>query len=197
MSRRLLLESFDTALSQPSGDLDALPEEKWLEAFEKGYRDGWEDAERALSRRQGQITDGFAQQLQDLTFTLSEARVAVRREMSVLLSGVLDTMLPGALADLIGPQILAELDDLAEKMAEVQIEVVVSSEQTQLVESFLTNSTHPSAIVRGDPARPKDTAVLRFGDNALEIDLNAALAEISDTLASYFDEPLPLESANG
>ena len=61
MTRPLLLESFDGVQTSCSESEAGLVEEKWLEAFEKGYKDGWEDAESALTRRQGHITDAFAE----------------------------------------------------------------------------------------------------------------------------------------
>lgn len=189
MPRRFSLESFDDRPSPDADPMAGLAEEKWLEAFEKGYRDGWEDAERALTRRQGEISDAFAQRLQDLSFTLNEARASVRREMSSLLRGVLDTMLPDSLPRLLGPQILSDLDGLADRVSDMVIEVVVAPEQQQSIERMIARSSPRPARVVGRPGMALDTALLRFGTGEREIDLGAALAEVAMTLETYFDEP--------
>jgi flagellar assembly protein FliH len=190
MPRRLSLESFDDGnMASTDNPSEGLAEEKWLEAFEKGYRDGWEDAERALMQRQGQISDEFSQRLQDLSFTLNEARASVRKEMSSLLRGVLDTMLPGALPKLLGPQIIADLDILADRVSDMVIEVVVAPEQQISVERMLASSGPRPARVIGRHGQPLDSALLRFGSGEREIDLGAALAEVTATLETYFDEP--------
>jgi len=159
----------------------------------KGYKDGWEDAERALSLRKGQISDGFAQQLQDLNFTLSQARVSVRREMSTLLKGVLDTMLPGALPQLLGPQILSELEDIAQSISDVSLKVIVAPEQKDLVASMLREAPGVTAAVEAEDNQPVNTALIKFASSEREIDLQSALSEVAETIETYFDDPLAQE----
>lgn len=188
MTRRFLLESFDTSHPVDAADTEVLAQEKWLEAFEKGYKDGWEDAERTLSQRQGQISDAFAQNLMDLTFTLGEARAAVRRDLSALLRGVLTALMPETLVHLLGPQILAELDDLAAEYATDTFEVLVSADQKLFVERALAGAGFASGQVIAAPEQPRDSAMIRFGAVEREVDLAAALREIASMVETYFDE---------
>ena len=189
MTRRFLLESFDTAETAEAQEEDVLSQEKWLEAFEKGYKDGWDDAERTLVQRQGQISDALAQNLMDLSFTLNEARVSVRKDLSALLRGVLTSLLPPALEHMLGPQIIAELDALAaETAASTDFEVVVASEQKTAVARALSGARIEPARIVGCPDQKRDTALIRLGAEEREIDLAAALSEIAGMIETYFDE---------
>lgn len=188
MTRRFLLESFDEGESAQPERQDVLAQEQWLEAFEKGYKDGWEDAERTLSQRQGQVSEAFAQNLMDLSFTLNEARVAVRRDLSALLKGVLDSVLPQSLVHFLGPQILAELDALANAQAASEFEVVVAPEQKATVERAFSSVSVPSLRIVGSHDQKHDTAMIRFGRSECEVDLAAALEDVARMIETYFDE---------
>ena len=188
MTRPLLLESFDGVQTSSSESADGLVEEKWLEAFEKGYKDGWEDAESALTRRQAHITDAFAQNLQDLGFTLGEARAAVRKEVSALLKGVLETMLPEILHHLLGPQILSELEAFAGQSSDVVIGIHVFPDQSAAVSRALSGVANAQVQVVADENVALNTALLKFASAEREIDLNAALLDMAETLAPYFEE---------
>ena len=188
MTRRFTLESFDSAEPAPGQQSDGLSQEKWLEAFEKGYKDGWEDAERTLGQRQGHISDAFAQNLMDLSFTLNEARAAVRKDLSSLLRGVLNALLPQTLVHFLGPQILAELDALAADHASGSFEILVDPQQKAIVEKSLGSAGVMAVTVIGDPDQQSDTAMIRLGDVEQEVDLAAALQEIAGMIETYFDE---------
>lgn len=188
MTRRFLLESFDDSVSVEAPQQDVLSQEKWLEAFEKGYKDGWEDAERTLVQRQGQISDAFAQNLMDLSFTLNEARVSVRKDLSSLLRGVLTSLLPPALEHILGPQILAELEALAANSTATTFDVIVAMEQMPAVERALAGAKIGPAQIVGSPDQKRDSALIRLGREEREIDLAAALAEIAGMIETYFDE---------
>ena len=76
----------------PAADAEAMK----LEAFENGYRAGWEDATGAAASEQGHIAADLAQNLRDLSFTLAEAQVAVLAEMRPLLREIVAKLLPVA-----------------------------------------------------------------------------------------------------
>lgn len=188
MTRRFLLESFDQAVTVDTSQQDVLSQEKWLEAFEKGYKDGWEDAERTLIQRQGQVSDALAQNLMDLSFTLNEARASVRKDLSSLLRGVLTSLLPPALEHILGPQILAELETLASESTATTFDVIVATDQKPAVERALAGASIGPARILGSPDQKRDTALIRLGREEREIDLAGALAEIAGMIETYFDE---------
>ena len=188
MTRRFTLESFDTAEPAHAPQSDGLAQEKWLEAFEKGYKDGWEDAERTLGQRQGHISDAFAQNLMDLSFTLNEARAAVRRDLSSLLRGVLHALMPQTLVHFLGPQVLAELDELAAEHTPDTFEILVSPKQKPIVEKALVTAGVTAVHVLAEPGQQPDTAMIRLGAVEREVDLAAALQEIAGMIETYFDE---------
>ena len=64
-----------------------------LDAFEEGYRAGWDDAIKAQSDDRTRISE-FAQNLQDLSFTYHEAYSHAINAMTPLLEDIVRSVLP-------------------------------------------------------------------------------------------------------
>mgnify|MGYP003515970463 CR=1 FL=1 len=72
-----VFEADEAAQQTPSQQVPSADQESRLEAYEQGYRAGWEDAAAAHAEDQRRIRVDLARSLQALGFTYQEARAHV------------------------------------------------------------------------------------------------------------------------
>ena len=140
MSISHLLESFqDTALddSRPISMSELTLEEEKLEAFERGYKAGWDDAAKAQEEDRDRITSDFANNLQELSFTYQEAYGHLARALKPVLQQMVDSVLPGLARQALGPQIVEQLTELAAGAGRQEVEIVVSPGNAPLMRGLL------------------------------------------------------------
>ncbi len=106
MSIAHLLEEFDD-LGDGASDISIsemkLEEEK-LQAFERGYGAGWEDASKAEAGDREKLTSDFANNLRELSFTYQEAYGQMVRSLEPLLTRIVSSVLPEIARKSLGPQ---------------------------------------------------------------------------------------------
>lgn len=190
MARPWQLDCFDTARPREQAAADAtaaaLTEEDRLAAFDKGYKDGWEDATRAHAEDQAHISAEFGNNLQALSFTYHEARAAMLSEMETLLRGLVEAVLPGVARQTLGRMIRERLAEAAEALSDVPLEIVVAPCNRARVDALLENRVAPPVVVREEPSLGEGQAFLRFGDREEKLDLDAVLTEIRTAIEDFF-----------
>jgi flagellar biosynthesis/type III secretory pathway protein FliH len=198
MTTPIWLESFDEP-DQPAKVPDAeMPEEQWLKVFEKGYKDGWEDGSRASAAGQKQIKAELEQSLQDLSFTLAEARVAVLKELRPVIGAVLDKVLPGAMH-----QILAQhLQDMVQAMfaqnADLQVHLCVAPQNISLIQRLVGQLKGVDVRIVGDPSLSEGLAYLKLGESEQKIDVEGVFSKLSQEVEAFFDDStIEKERVNG
>lgn len=195
MARRLQLEDFDTVLptarspmAQPPGpsqDLSGIDlEDEKLKAFEKGYKAGWDDAASAHAEEQSYISTELSRNLQDLSFTYSEAHAAFVREVDGLMQGLLEKVLPGARGLALSELILVRVKEAA-RSASFTAEIVVSPQMKARVENLLPPDIGVPVHVQSEPALAEGQAFLRMGRAEEQVDVDAALEDMTAALARF------------
>ena len=192
MTRPWMLESFDSAdqISTVSVDpsVTALEEER-LQAFDRGYKDGWEDAARAHAEEQGRISAELAGNLQALSFTYHEARVAVLNEMEGILKGLVSRVLPETMMHSLGEMIVEQIHAAAEAASEIDVEVLVCPDNAGRVRNLLQGMIAPPLTVLEEPSLGEGQAFIRLGEDERKIDLEAVLQGLSEAVAEFFEHP--------
>lgn len=157
-----------------------------LEAYESGYRTGWDDAARAEAEDQSRIGAEFARNLQDLGFTFHEARAHVMQALEPLLTGMVERVLPRLVSETIGQTIVEELMPLASAAAGNPIDVMVSPANRPVVEQMLSRSdTIPFTLVE-EPTLAEGQVYLRSGTLERQIDFTEAVDRIGAAIGSLY-----------
>jgi flagellar assembly protein FliH len=189
MGRTWQLEDFDAPSPPPVAATAPNPElieSERLEAFERGYRAGWDDATAAHETDQNRITAEFAHNLQTMSFTYFEARGAVMAEMETLLDGLVSTILPATLQAALGATILARMDNAMRAAAAVPVEIVVAPGNRDRMERLLEGRVAPPVVLRDEPSLGDGQAFLRFGEAEEQIDLERVLGDIRTAIEDFF-----------
>ncbi|MEM1430958.1 MAG: hypothetical protein AAGG09_15995 [Pseudomonadota bacterium] len=194
-SRPLVLEDFDSArpAAAPPGALPANAdhptaaevEEEKLKAYEKGYGAGWEDAAAAFEKEQGRIASDLGQHLQELSFTYHEAHAALQRDLAGVVQGLIAKVLAPSARHALGEMIEERIAELAAQ-TQAPVEVSVAPDNVARVEAVVAAANGPPLRVLPEPSLGSGQAFLRFGTAEEQIDLDAVLTEIADTVDRYF-----------
>ena len=126
----LRLEVFESSepvqepVAPPAANAD---QESRLEAYEQGYRAGWEDAAAAHAEDQRRIRVDLARSLQALGFTYQEARSHVLKSLAPLMQDMVGKLLPEMAREALAPTVLETLMPLAEQLADEPVTLVVNA----------------------------------------------------------------------
>ena len=160
-----------------------------LQAFENGYREGWEDAVKDAVETRDRIRRSLAARLEDLAFTHAEVRAAFRREFEEAVAAVAEAVLPRLAIDGFGPSLAATV--LAEFAPEEDspVELRVAEGDLAAVRTVFTEVTGLDVVLVSDPTLEVGQAIFGRGGEARHVD-HAALAErAADRLREHLSNP--------
>lgn len=188
----MFLEDFGTppgAVSQANFS-DELLETERLEAFDKGYRAGWDDAIKAKLQDSANLTDGFAQALQDLSFTYHEAHAQILSNLTPLFNEILEKMLPSLARETLGAHISDQLSQLARDTGAVGIEIAVAPGAGEQVSQLVAEAASGLPITVNEVETVADgQAELRLGAKEVSVDLKGVAEQIGEAVhAVLFDQ---------
>lgn len=192
---RPFLEEFDLETPKPASNPAPAPasvisadllEQTRLDAYEAGYKAGWDDATQAETESQGRIGAEFARNLQDLGFTFHEARSHVMQALEPVLAGMVERVLPELVSRTIGQTIVEEILPLASRVADTPIEVVVSPASKPALEPMLMEAAVPFTLVE-EPTLAEGQVFLRSGKTARHIDFGDAVDRIGAAIRDLYD----------
>ena len=190
MSISHLLEDFGVPPKRGTGYAlsEVKLEEVKLEAFERGYKAGWDDASKALSDEQGKVSSDLASNLQELSFTYHEAHGQMLRALEPFLGQIVASLLPEIARKALVPKIVEELKALGSDIGSIEAEIVVAPNNAEAVRELLgTAVTFPVQVVE-EPSLAEGQAYLRFGENEREIDQDNILAKVARAVDAFFHE---------
>lgn len=190
MSISHLLEDFGSSSfqSQSGGTTEVLKEEQRLEAFEQGYKAGWDDANKAQSDSASQISTEFARNLQDLSFTYHEAFSHVMKAMNPLLQQIVEAVLPAMAQQTLGARVVEQLLNMARTHGEQPASITVSPANLAAMESILEQEMPFPVQVTEDSSMGEGQVELRFGQTEQEIEMDEVLAGIGQAVAGFFQQ---------
>lgn len=190
MSISHLLEDFGTQSAGRSSIAmtDVSLEEQRLESFEQGYKAGWDDALKAQNNTAVQISEEFARNLQDLSFTYREAYAHILKSMNPLLSQIVETVLPEMAQKTLGLRVIEQLQEMVKATGDTGIEVRVSCANQSAVASLLKQEFGFPVAIKEDASLSDTQALLKFDETEKQIDLGEVLSGIGQAVSGFFHE---------
>ena len=180
MPAPLRLEVFELpdAPDAPSLLLPEDLEELRLNAYERGYLAGWDDASAQAAREADTHRATVARQIEHLGFTYHEARAHVLSGLEPLLRAVLDTLLPVAARKALVPMVVEHLLPLAGTSASSPLRLVVAPGLRPAFESAFEGLVLPPLIIVEEPQADPLTARLEGADRETHVDLGAVIRRL-------------------
>lgn len=180
------LEVFEViSAAGPTAEAQEIREDR-LEAYEQGYRAGWEDAAAALAEDQRKIRVDLAHSLQTLNFTFHEARAHVLQALAPLMQEMVTTLLPDLARTALPPLVVEQLMPLAEGLAETPLVLAVHAQDRDAIQTELDRlGTLPVTLREEASLAPGQVSIGR-GLQEMQVDLNRALREITVATRRFF-----------
>lgn len=184
------LEEFSTRIvsDDPTLASNTSLEEHRLEAFEQGYKAGWDDATAAQSDDQARVAADFARNLQELSFTYHQARGQILGSLEPLLKEMVTKVLPKLAYENLPQTIIDEILLVAQKQTEAGIQIVISPANRPALEQLLETQDSFDITLIEEPSMANGLAYLRFADTEKQIDLDSILTSFSQSVEGYFEQ---------
>ncbi len=185
------LEVFDDVVTRPATplQLNAISEEEKLQAYEQGYKAGWDDAAAAQAEDQTRISADFARNLQELSFTYHEAKGKVLNALEPLLSEMVSKVLPKLATENLVEMVVEEVQEIARNAANASVELVISPENRPALERLLEGQESLPITIVEEPSLGAGQVYLRFEDLEKKIDLEAVLTRCQQAIDGFFNQP--------
>lgn len=184
MTSHALLESFDwDGEDHVSASSQSVDFENWrLAAFEEGYKAGWDDGTTAQADQANAISDEFAKNLQELSFTYHEVHHQAQTAFSRFLSEFVAQIVPAFLQHANASSILDQLSDLALSDNASEVKLTCSDQRVEFIKRIATKEIPMPISVVTDPGLNKDEVQLTVGNETRQIDFGAVAKEIQQVL---------------
>lgn len=192
------LEEFSTRIVSDDPKLTSSTslEEHRLEAFEQGYKAGWDDAAAAQSDDQARVTADFARNLQDLSFTYHQARGQILNSLEPLLKEMVSKVLPKLAYENLPQTIVDEVLSVAQTQTEAGVQIVISPSNRPALEKLLDSQDSLGITILEEPSMADGLAYLRFSETEKQIDLDSILINFTQSVEGYFEQQKKV-AANG
>lgn len=188
MSVSHLLEDFGATIGGKTVSMsDVTLEEERLDSYETGYKAGWDDAVKAQEGDSRRISGDFAQNLEDLEFTVTEATQGILRDLRPLLEEMVHKVLPKLARDSLGMRVTELLATAAADGMEPTIEITTSPANLASLEALVDAAGNPRVTLRSEDTLGEGQVQLRLGEEEREIDLDALLGELQREVSEFFD----------
>jgi flagellar assembly protein FliH len=181
-------EPEQTAVPVEQGPDPAEIEARRLEAFEEGYRAGWDDAVKAQADDATKLSSTFAQHLGDLSFTYQEAYASVMGAVAPLMDEMVQKLLPELARQHLGGHIADQLTALARDIGRSDVVIAVAPGRREAVEPLIEGDFAFPVRVVEDDTLGDDQADIRFGETERQIDLGDMLNTFTEAVEGFAEE---------
>ncbi|SEO07741.1 flagellar assembly protein FliH [Salinihabitans flavidus] len=188
MSIAHLLEDFSTPTADTPTHAETTGDADMLASFEQGYKAGWDDAIKASSEEQAHIAADLARNLQDLSFTYTEAYVAMAAAMKPVLEQIVTKVLPPIAQASLVPRIVEQLEDLCKGATDVTAEIVAAPGTAERLSAYLPGSISMPVEILEDSSLTDGQAFIRLGTREKQIAMDDVLSGIEEAIAGFFHE---------
>lgn len=170
---------------QDTEDEDVEIEDFKLEAFERGYSAGWEDALEAQSGRQGKLSDTLELRLQDLSFTYHEALNQMSENLKPVLNCLFEEILPISMAATLAPRMADEVARLAQSSVATPVVLLVPTGTRDAVLGLLSRDHQMPIDVRENQDLTEDEVRLKIDGTTYDIDSGSTIKAIRNAIEDY------------
>ncbi|MEQ8897808.1 MAG: flagellar biosynthesis protein [Roseovarius sp.] len=185
-----MLEDFSEAPARAATGLtDVMLEEEKLQAFEKGYQAGWDDSTKAQQQSAAHLSEDFARNIRDLSFTYQEACTAVIGAMEPLVREIVTSVLPDLAHETLAVRVAELLQHEVAAHGALPVTIVTAPGHGAALEAILPNDATLPLDIREDSTLADGQVQLRLGDAVeRDIDLTGVLAGIGTAVEGFFQQ---------
>ncbi|SIO49765.1 flagellar assembly protein FliH [Rhodovulum sp. ES.010] len=185
---RLRLEDFAApAPQQPAAAPPEPPDAQdiRLNAYEEGYKAGWDDAAAAENEEHARVSADFAKTLQEMSFSYHEARAHVLAALGPLLTAMVERVVPHIASAGFARTVVETAMQMAEAEANRPVRLRINPDNREALDALIGEDPGlPLAIVDDDTVGPGQ-ALVSGTESECEIDIDGMLAAIQTALDEF------------
>lgn len=183
-----LYEDFGTPVIAPgaaSGGPE-LSEDQRLEAYETGFKAGWDDANAAQTQGTAALETAATQTLSDLSFTLAEAQSHTLAALKPLMEQLASNILPKMAQQSLAPLIVDKVIEAARSSMDTELTLRIAPEDRAAIENALEGHTDLKLKMVDEATLAAGQAHLDLGAIQHQVDLPALTSEIDAAVADFY-----------
>lgn len=161
-------------------------EEIRLNAYERGFIAGWEDAGRQAEAEDHARRAEVERQLQQLAFTYHEVRGHLLRALLPVFEAVLDSVVPVAARSTVVPMAVEELLALAGKALDAPVTLKISPGTRGEYDAALDGLILPPLNIDESEEIAPLQAAIAFDAQETQIDLDAIAAQMRAAIERFY-----------
>ncbi len=166
-----------------------------LNAYERGYSAGWDDAMRQADDEASAQRAALARMAEGLSFTFHEARTHLLGAVEPLLQSIAAQVLPAMAREALVPAVVEALMPVAADLAETPLVLRVPKGMRATFESGVEGlALPPLELVECDDL-PAGVAEFASGARRTRVDLAGIAAELTDSIARFYQIETPQQEA--
>ncbi|MDA7827258.1 hypothetical protein N9A67_03415 [Rhodobacteraceae bacterium] len=156
-----------------------------LDAFEQGYRAGWDDAGAAYKDSTTNLSQEFLTSLCDLSLTHQEAYKALQQDLIAIVEKIGKSLIPEIVGQSFVPTLVKFITDDMRKLGLASLTISVHPENEAALRSLLDEGTHQHVTIETSPTLRKDQAILGTPQREMEFTFTETIDQIRDDLAIF------------
>jgi flagellar assembly protein FliH len=168
---------------------DPLPEAdlhgESLDAFEQGYRSGWDDCIANETEERRRVAADLAKALKEISATAEQIRAELLRDLSPLFEQIVAQLLPALEAEALAPVLREELVRIAASRMATDLRIVAAPASRPVIEHLLSEVELPDTEIVTEPAYAEGQVSLRFAGQRRDVDLSEAVRQMSETMRAF------------
>lgn len=188
MRSLLALEEFDAQEDETARHLIAEEEleAQKVQAFEQGYKAGWDDAAKASQEQQAKAETRLADQIRELDVTYSDARQQVVDSFVPVLRAFTSTVSATLCAETLSSIVEKKVASHLSSGGEQPVVLAANAQSVELLRSMLSTEDTRNFSFRVQESLSDGQTQVSFGGLEELIDVDTACEELRTLLEEYF-----------
>jgi flagellar biosynthesis/type III secretory pathway protein FliH len=159
-----------------------------LDAFEQGYRNGWDDCIANETEERRRIGSDLAATLSEMSLAAESMQREILSGLAPLLEQIAEQLLPPLAAEALAPAVMEQVRSIVAECGSVEIELLAAPEKCRPIEAVLQASTDLAVRVLPEPAFAEGQVSIRIADQRRDIDLSDAAERMADIIRAFAAE---------
>jgi flagellar assembly protein FliH len=156
-----------------------------LEAFEQGYRSGWDDCTANEVEERRRVGADLAAALAEVSLTLDAARDEMLTALQPLFEQIASQLLPAIVSEAVAPAVVNELHRIAEEQCSGVVQLFASPATCPVIENLANATPDLTVTVIPEESLAEGQVSLRFEDKRRDIDLSTAAAQMAEAIRGF------------
>jgi flagellar assembly protein FliH len=157
-----------------------------LNAFDEGYRAGWDDGVKAQTAQREFVSEELRSRIQDLSFSYHEASRQMLAGLEPLLQCLVRKVLPEALHESAGPRLVETLLEAAGPHVKRPVVLSFPPGDRSVIAPALDQIAGLEILLEEDPSLEGGAAIVRLDDSEVLIEPEVLLAAFQTAIDAFF-----------